>query len=223
MIDSIQGIFKYSFAIVITIVFIAMIVYFLTGLKSKNYTKAKIFKMVVIISFLLILFNIIVTHVYNKFYLNGNNEGNIKRSIIKLQNNDISDFEDIFIIKEIQLNEELVVIYKNKLNCGIAEFSKDKSADYKINHLQSGSVYEINFYLTMNINNINQYFIVYGDGSNLKFSKVEIGINNNYVTINIPEGMFVEIININQFSNGDNYTYTYRYYDKYGKLIEEHP
>lgn len=222
MIDSIQGIFRYSFAIVITIAFIAMIFYFLTGLKNKNYIKEKIFKIVVIISFLLIVFNIIVTHVYNKFYLNGNNEDNVKRSIIKLQNNDISDFEDIFIIKEIQLNEELVVIYKNKLNCGIAEFSKDKLGDYKINHLQSGSVYEINFYLTMNINNINQYFIVYGNGSNLEFSKVEIGINNNYVTINIPEGMFVEMININEFSNGDNYTYTYRYYDKYGKLIEEH-
>lgn len=181
----------------------------------------KIFKIVVTISFILIAFNIIVASVYNKFYLNGNNEHNIKRSIIKLQNNDINDFENISIIKKIQLNEELVVIYKNKFNLGITEFSKNKWGDYKINYLQSGSLEEINFYLTMNIDNINKYFIVYGDGSNLEFSRVDVGINNNYVSINIPEDVFVEIINVNQFSNGDNYSYTYKYYDKNGKIIEE--
>ncbi|MDV4150973.1 hypothetical protein R0131_09000 [Clostridium sp. AL.422] len=183
----------------------------------------KIFKIVVIISFVLITFNIIVASAYNKFYLNGNNENNIKRSIIKLQNDDISDFENISVIKKIQLNEELVVIYKNKFNCGIAEFSKNKWGDYKINYLQSGSLEEINFYLTMHINNINQYFIVYGDGSNIEFSRVNVGINNNYVSVDIPEDVFVKIIDINQFSNGDNYSYTYKYYDKSGKLIEEQP
>lgn len=182
--------------------------------------KKKTFKIVITIAFILIAFNIIVASLYNKFYLNGNNEDNIKRSIIKLQNNDISDFENISVIKKIQLTEELVVIYKNKFNCEIAEFSKNKWGDYKINYLQHGNLEEINFYLTMNINNINQYFIVYGDGRNLEFSRVDVGINDNYVSIDIPEDVFVETININQFSNGDAYSYSYKYYDKSGKLIE---
>lgn len=185
--------------------------------------KNKIFKIVVIISFILIAFILIVASVYNKFYLNGNNEDNIKRSIIKIQNNDISDFENISIIKEIQLDEELVVVYKHGFKCGIAEFSKNEWGDYKINYLQNGSLEEINFHLIRWINNVNQYFIVYGDGSNLEFSRVDVGINNNYVSIDIPEDVFVEMININQFSNGDNYSYTYKYYDKSGKLIEEQP
>lgn len=47
---SIQELFRYSLAIVILVAFIAMIVYFLIGLKSKNYTKAKIFAMIYVCS-----------------------------------------------------------------------------------------------------------------------------------------------------------------------------
>lgn len=43
---SIQELFRYSLAIVILVAFIAMIVYFLIGLKNKNYAKAKIFAMI---------------------------------------------------------------------------------------------------------------------------------------------------------------------------------
>ena len=47
---SIQELFRYSLAIVILVTFIAMIVYFLIGLKSKNYAKAKIFAMIYVCS-----------------------------------------------------------------------------------------------------------------------------------------------------------------------------
>ena len=117
--------------------------------------KKKILKILIAITFILFVFNIITGIAYNKFYLNGNNEDNIKRSIIKLQNGDISDFGNISIIKRIQLTEELVVIYKNGFNCGIAEFSKNEWGDYKINFLQNGSLEEINFYITSGMNNIN--------------------------------------------------------------------
>ena len=50
MIVSIQEIFRYSLAIVILFTFIAMIIYFLIGLKSKNYTKAKTFAMIYVLS-----------------------------------------------------------------------------------------------------------------------------------------------------------------------------
>lgn len=46
----IQELFRYSLAIVILVSFIAMIVYFLIGLKSKNYAKAKIFATIYICS-----------------------------------------------------------------------------------------------------------------------------------------------------------------------------
>jgi len=71
------------------------------------------------------------------------------------------------------------------------------------------------------MNNINKYFIVYGDGSNIKSSRVDVGINNNYVSINIPKEIFAEMIHLNQYSNGDSYSYTYKYYDDYRKLVEE--
>ena len=47
---SIQELFRYSLAIVILVAFIAMIVYFLIGLKSKNYERAKIFAMIYVCS-----------------------------------------------------------------------------------------------------------------------------------------------------------------------------
>ena len=47
---SIQELFRYSLAIVILVSFIAMIVYFLSGLKNKNYAKAKIFAMIYVCS-----------------------------------------------------------------------------------------------------------------------------------------------------------------------------
>ena len=47
---SIQELFRYSLAIVILVAFIAMIVYFLIGLKNKNYAKAKIFAMIYVCS-----------------------------------------------------------------------------------------------------------------------------------------------------------------------------
>ena len=50
---SIQDLFRYSLAIVIIVAFIEMIVYFLIGLKNKNYAKAKIFAMIYVCSNLL--------------------------------------------------------------------------------------------------------------------------------------------------------------------------
>ena len=47
---SIQDLFRYSLAIVIIVSFIEMIVYFLIGLKNKNYAKAKIFAMIYVCS-----------------------------------------------------------------------------------------------------------------------------------------------------------------------------
>lgn len=47
---SIQELFRYSLAIVILVAFIAMIVYFLIGLKNKNYAKAKIFAVIYVCS-----------------------------------------------------------------------------------------------------------------------------------------------------------------------------
>lgn len=47
---SIQDLFRYSLAIVIIVAFIEMIVYFLIGLKNKNYAKAKIFAMIYVCS-----------------------------------------------------------------------------------------------------------------------------------------------------------------------------
>ena len=47
---SVQELFRYSLAIVILVSFIAMIVYFLSGLKNKNYAKAKIFAMIYVCS-----------------------------------------------------------------------------------------------------------------------------------------------------------------------------
>ena len=43
---SIQELFRYLLTIVILVAFIAMIVYFLIGLKNKNYAKAKRFAMI---------------------------------------------------------------------------------------------------------------------------------------------------------------------------------
>lgn len=37
------------------------------------------------------------------------------------------------------------------------------------------------------------------------------------------EEVFAEVININQYYNGDVYTYTYKYYDTNGNLVKEHP
>lgn len=45
-----QAILRYSLAIVILVAFIAMIVYFLIGLKNKNYEKAKIFAIIYVCS-----------------------------------------------------------------------------------------------------------------------------------------------------------------------------
>lgn len=53
MIVSIQELFRYSLAIFVLIVFIAMIVYFLISLKNKNYAKAKTFAMIYVCSNLL--------------------------------------------------------------------------------------------------------------------------------------------------------------------------
>ena len=50
MITSIQELFRYSLAIFILIAFITMIVYFLIGLKNKNYEKAKSFAMIYVCS-----------------------------------------------------------------------------------------------------------------------------------------------------------------------------
>ena len=50
---NIQYLFRYSLAIVILVAFIAMIIYFLIGLKNKNYAKAKIFAMIYVCSNLL--------------------------------------------------------------------------------------------------------------------------------------------------------------------------
>ena len=47
---SIQELFRYSLAIVILVTFVAMIVYFLIGLKNKNYAKAKKFAMIYVCS-----------------------------------------------------------------------------------------------------------------------------------------------------------------------------
>ena len=47
---SIQDLFRYLLAIVIFVAFIAMIVYFLIGLKNKNYAKAKIFAIIYVCS-----------------------------------------------------------------------------------------------------------------------------------------------------------------------------
>ena len=49
MTANIQEIFRYSLAI-ITFTFIAMIVYFFIGVKSKKYTKAKIFAIIYVCS-----------------------------------------------------------------------------------------------------------------------------------------------------------------------------
>ena len=59
MIVSIHGLFRYSLAIVILVTFILMIVYFLIGLKSKNYVKAKIFAMIYVCSN---LFRLLLNH-----------------------------------------------------------------------------------------------------------------------------------------------------------------
>ncbi|MGG7142836.1 hypothetical protein ACQPVP_05160 [Clostridium nigeriense] len=45
-----QDLFRYLLAIVILVTFIAMIVYFLIGLKNKNYAKAKIFAIIYVCS-----------------------------------------------------------------------------------------------------------------------------------------------------------------------------
>ena len=45
-----QAILRYSLAIVILVAFIAMIVYFLIGLKNKHYAKAKIFAIIYLCS-----------------------------------------------------------------------------------------------------------------------------------------------------------------------------
>lgn len=45
-----QAILRYSLAIVIFVAFIAMIVYFLIGLKNKNYERAKIFAIIYVCS-----------------------------------------------------------------------------------------------------------------------------------------------------------------------------
>ena len=47
---SIQELFRYLLTIVILVAFIAMIVYFLIGLKNKNYAKAKRFAMIYVCS-----------------------------------------------------------------------------------------------------------------------------------------------------------------------------
>lgn len=180
----------------------------------------KTIKIVGIISIVAIALNIIISIIYNKYYLNGNNEDNIRRSIMNLQKNHMSDTESLSIIKKITLEDDLYVIYKNKFNCGIAEFSKNTWDDYKINFIESGNLDEVNFHLTMEANQINQYFIVYGDGRNLEFNRVEVGINNNFVPVVIPKDIFSDVININQFANGSDYKYDYRYYDEDGNLIE---
>lgn len=180
----------------------------------RNNTK-KIFIIILTVTFLLVSLNTVKNFIYNKFYLNGNNEANIKRSILNLQESDIKSFENISIIKEFLLNERLIVIYENNSNYGVTEFHKNTSGDYKINYLQNGFSDEINFYTTMDMNN----FIVYGDGNNIDFSRVDFGINNNYVPIYIPEEFFAEVINQSQYYNTNHYTYTYKYYDKNGNLV----
>ncbi|WP_195245285.1 hypothetical protein [Clostridium celatum] len=45
-----QAILRYSLDIVIFVAFIAMIVYFLIGLKNKNYERAKIFAIIYVCS-----------------------------------------------------------------------------------------------------------------------------------------------------------------------------
>lgn len=47
---SVQELFRYLLAIFIFIAFITMVVYFLIGLKSKNYKKAKVFAIIYICS-----------------------------------------------------------------------------------------------------------------------------------------------------------------------------
>ena len=169
------------------------------------------------------MFSIISKIIYKKFYINGNNENNIKRSILKIQGKDTSDFENTDIIKTIHLDEELFVIYKNNFDWGVAEFGKNKDGDYKIEYLEYGYIDEINFYFTIGINtNSNQYLIAYGEGKNIDFSRVDIGINNNYVPINVPKEEFVEIIKINQYSNDKRYRFNYKYYDIYGNIVREH-
>lgn len=184
--------------------------------------KKKIFKGIVTLILILVVLIMMVRGIYSKFYLNGNNINNIKRSILNIQDKDMSDFENISVIKTIEINEELFVVYKNEFDCGVAEFSKNKYGNYEINYLEHGNLAEINFHLTSGMKNNNQYFIVYGDGNNIDFSRVDIGINNNYVPINIPKDVFIEIIKINQYFDGDSYQYNYKYYDIYGNVVEEY-
>lgn len=188
-------------------------------MKSNNI---KIFKWIVNLTLILGIFIVIVGGLYNKFYINGNNENNIKRSISKLQNKDNKDFTSISITKTIELDNNLVVIYKDGFNCGVAEFNKNNWGDYKINILHSGNLDEVNFYLINGLNYKNQYFVVYGYGNNIDYSKVDLGINNNYISINIPEDEFVEIINITKYNNENSYRYNYKYYDKNGKVVKEY-
>ena len=137
--------------------------------------KKKIFIGIVSLALILVSFSIITRGIYKKFYLNGNNENNIKRSILKIQDKDTSDFKNIVIIKTIHLDEELFVIYKNNIDWGVAEFGKNNDGDYKIEYLQHGYIDEINFYFTSGINSkSNQYLIAYGEGKNIDFSRVDI-------------------------------------------------
>lgn len=185
--------------------------------------KKKIFIGIVSLALILVSFSIITRGIYKKFYLNGNNENNIKRSILKIQDKDTSDFKNIVIIKTIHLDEELFVIYKNNIDWGVAEFGKNNDGDYKIEYLQHGYIDEINFYFTSGINSkSNQYLIAYGEGKNIDFSRVDIWINNNYIPINIPEEEFVEIIKINQYSDNNGYRFNYKYYDINGNIVREH-
>lgn len=45
---------------------------------------------------------------------------------------------------------------------------------------------------------------------------------NLYISINIPEDEFVEIINITKYNNENDYRYDYKYYDNNGKVVKEY-
>lgn len=182
--------------------------------------KKKILKITFIVILILFLLNILNKIVYNNFYLNGNNDTNIKRSILNLQYNNINNIENISIIEKIQLQEMLLVIYKNKFNLGIAQFNKNLWGNYKLTLLQPGRLEAINFYKPININDENKFLIVYGDVSNRDISRIDIEVSNHSIPINISSKIFAECIPTDQYFDTATY-FTYKCYDHYGNLIKD--
>lgn len=178
----------------------------------------KLFKKKINFVLNLVVIVAIISCLYNEFYVNGNNESNIKRSIAKLQN---EDFENISISETIELDNKLVVIYNKQFEHGAAEFTKNILGNYKINSSMDENIENIGFYMPYATNKDNQYFIIYGDGNNIELSKVEVGINNNIVSIDIPKKEFTEIINITQYNADNRYSFTYKFYDKLGNEVEQ--